>query len=205
MRFTTSSMSGTALVQVVLFLFGLVNAGVSLSGYDTGTSAVLARGARRPAARDPRCRWGWRVLAGLHLPRHLGWREFVVVALATSADSRSRCSSRPRIVAIGPVLDQLTIGALATGVGALLALGAARLLHIGRFAVDRRERKASMTFRLKSRLALSSESVEIVLRQLEAASAELTSVGDPESDEAIHDARRRVKKVRAVIRLIGRA
>ena len=29
-----------------------------------------------------------------------------------------------------------------------------------------------------------------------------TTVGDPESDEAIHDARRRVKKIRAVIRLV---
>jgi len=59
-----------------------------------------------------------------------------------------------------------------------------------------------MTFRLKPGRPLSSELRRIMLRQIDAASAELTSVGDPESDEAIHDARRRVKKVRAVIRLI---
>ena len=36
-------------MQVILFLFGLVNAGVMLRGYDTGSSAVLGRGAGRPA------------------------------------------------------------------------------------------------------------------------------------------------------------
>jgi CHAD domain-containing protein len=41
-----------------------------------------------------------------------------------------------------------------------------------------------------------------VLRQLEMAISELRAVGDPESDEAVHDARRRVKKIRAIIRLV---
>jgi CHAD domain-containing protein len=59
-----------------------------------------------------------------------------------------------------------------------------------------------MAFRLNPDRPVSSEIHRIVLRQLDAATAELTSVGDPESDEAVHDARRRVKKVRAVIRLM---
>jgi CHAD domain-containing protein len=57
-------------------------------------------------------------------------------------------------------------------------------------------------FRLKSGQAISSEVRRIVLRQLDLATSELKSIGDPESDEAIHDARRRVKKIRAVIRLV---
>jgi CHAD domain-containing protein len=57
-------------------------------------------------------------------------------------------------------------------------------------------------FRLKCDQTVSSEIRRIVLRQLELATSELTSVGDPESDEAIHDARKRVKKIRAVIRLV---
>jgi CHAD domain-containing protein len=57
-------------------------------------------------------------------------------------------------------------------------------------------------FRLKCDQTVSSEIRRIVLRQLEVATSELTSVGDPESDEAIHDARKRVKKIRAVIRLV---
>ncbi len=77
---------------------------------------------------------GLAVLAGLHLPRHLGWRELVVLALATSSGFTIALFFATAVVAIGPVLTQLTIGALATGVGLLLAFGAARLLHIGRFA-----------------------------------------------------------------------
>jgi len=57
-------------------------------------------------------------------------------------------------------------------------------------------------FRLKSGQAISNEVRRIVLKQLDLATSELTAIGDPESDEAIHDARRRVKKIRAVIRLV---
>ena len=49
-----------------------------------------------------------------------------------------------------------------------------------------------MAFRFKPDKSVSSEIRRIVLRQLEDATSELTSVGDPESDEAIHSARRRV-------------
>ena len=59
-----------------------------------------------------------------------------------------------------------------------------------------------MGFRLKTGQAVSSEVRRIVLRQLDRAVDELTKIGDPESDEAIHDARRRVKKIRAIIRLV---
>ncbi len=59
-----------------------------------------------------------------------------------------------------------------------------------------------MGFRLKSGKTVASELRRIVLRQLDRAGAELTAIGDPESDEAIHDARRRVKKIRAIIRLV---
>jgi CHAD domain-containing protein len=57
-------------------------------------------------------------------------------------------------------------------------------------------------FRIKSGRDISSEIRRIVLKQLDIAASELTSIGDPESDEAIHDARRRIKKIRAVIRLV---
>jgi len=57
-------------------------------------------------------------------------------------------------------------------------------------------------FRLKSDQAIAAEVRRIVLQQLDRATAELNAIGDPESDEAIHDARRRVKKIRAVIRLV---
>jgi CHAD domain-containing protein len=59
-----------------------------------------------------------------------------------------------------------------------------------------------VAFRLKADQTVSNEIRRIVLRQLDLATSELKSIGDPESDEAIHDARRRVKKIRAVIRLV---
>jgi len=57
-------------------------------------------------------------------------------------------------------------------------------------------------FRLRRGASVSVEVRRIVLRQLEVAISELHTVGDPESDEAVHDARRRVKKIRAIIRLV---
>ena len=59
-----------------------------------------------------------------------------------------------------------------------------------------------MAFRLKQGASIASEVRRIVLRQLEVAISELHSVGDPQSDDAVHDARRRVKKIRAIIRLV---
>jgi CHAD domain-containing protein len=59
-----------------------------------------------------------------------------------------------------------------------------------------------MSFRLEPEAPIASEVRRLVQAQLEAAISELRAVGDPESDEAIHDARRRVKKIRAVIRLV---
>jgi len=59
-----------------------------------------------------------------------------------------------------------------------------------------------VAFRLKQGASISAEVRRIVLRQLEVAISELHTVGDPQSDEAVHDARRRVKKIRAIIRLV---
>jgi len=59
-----------------------------------------------------------------------------------------------------------------------------------------------MSFRLNGDASIASEVRRVVLRQIEVAISELHTVGDPESDEAIHDARRRVKKIRAVMRLV---
>jgi CHAD domain-containing protein len=59
-----------------------------------------------------------------------------------------------------------------------------------------------MGFRLKNDAAIATEIRRLVLRQLEIAIDELRAVGDPASDDAVHDARRRVKKIRALIRLV---
>jgi NhaA family Na+:H+ antiporter len=94
-------------VQGVAFLFGLVNAGVLLRGFGTGTWAVLTASlAGRPVGILAAV--GIAVAAGLPLPRHIGWRELIVMALAASPSlafglffaaavfRMDRCSSKPR-------------------------------------------------------------------------------------------------------------
>ena len=119
-------------VQVILFLLGLVNGGVILRGYGTGTWAVmLAALVGRPLGIIVGVGLG--ILAGLHLPRRIGARELVVTALALSTGFTFALFFVTGIVSIGPLLAQLTIGALATAAGSVLAFGAAALLRVGRF------------------------------------------------------------------------
>ena len=120
-------------VQVSLLLFGVVNAGVILDGYGNGTWAtVLASLGGRTIG----------ILAGvaavvalgLRLPAHLRWRELTVVALAASSGFTFSLFFATAIFPAGPLLAELKLGALLTGTGVLVALGVARLLHVGRFS-----------------------------------------------------------------------
>jgi NhaA family Na+:H+ antiporter len=119
-------------VQVALLLFGLVNAGVMLSGYGSGTWATLVASI---AGRT----LGILVVvaaalaAGLHLPAQLRWRELTVVALAASIGFTFTLFFATALYPAGPTLAELKLGALLTGVGVVIAAGAARLLHVGRF------------------------------------------------------------------------
>jgi NhaA family Na+:H+ antiporter len=119
-------------VQVALLLFGLVNAGVMVTGYDEGTKAMLAASlAGRPVG----------ILAGaaiaiglgLHLPGHLRWRELIVVALASCIGLTFTLYFALAVFPAGPLLAELKMGALLTSVALPLAFGAARLLGVGRF------------------------------------------------------------------------
>ena len=122
-----------AVAQVALFLFGVVNAGVLLRGADTGTSAVLiAALVGRPLGVLGGVALG--VALGLHLPASLKWREVIVVALATTSGFTFALFAAASLLPLGAVLTQIKVGALATAAGALVTLGAARLLRVGRFA-----------------------------------------------------------------------
>jgi Na+:H+ antiporter, NhaA family len=120
-------------VQGVLFLFGLVNAGVILTGYDSGTWAVLvASMVGRPLGIVVAVALA--VAAGLHLPRRFGWRELIVVALATSSGFTLSLFLATGVLPVGAVLQQIKLGALLTAGGALVAVAVARLIRVGRFA-----------------------------------------------------------------------
>ena len=121
------------LVQVILFLFVLVNAGVILRGYGTGTWALLAAGVvGRPLG--ILLAVGLALVMGLQLPRHIGWRELIVIGLATSSGFTFALFLATGLLAPGPLLTEIKIGALSTVAAAFVAMAAARLLRVGRFA-----------------------------------------------------------------------
>ena len=74
------------------------------------------------------------VAAGLHLPRHLGWREVLVIAFAISSGFSVALFFATGVLAPGPVLAQTKVGILGSAVGALIAVWVARALRVGRFA-----------------------------------------------------------------------
>jgi NhaA family Na+:H+ antiporter len=121
-----------AVAQVVLFLFGVVNAGVILRGADTGTGAVLTAALiGRPLGVLGGAALG--LTLGLRLPASLRWRDLIVIALATSSGFTFALFAAASLLPPGAVLTQVKLGALTTAAGALVTYIAARLLRVGRF------------------------------------------------------------------------
>ncbi len=120
-------------VHAVVFLFGLVNAGVTLRGADTGTWAIaLATLVGRPGGMALAVVAA--VACGLRLPRFVGWREMTVLTIASSTGFAFALFFATVIYPIGPVLAQMKLGALSTTAAALVAVAAAWTLRVGRFA-----------------------------------------------------------------------
>jgi NhaA family Na+:H+ antiporter len=119
-------------VQGVLFLFGLVNAGALLHRYGTGTWALLAATlAGRPIGMLAAV---W-VAVWLGMQLRLHWRDMVVVALASSGGFTFALFAAVALYPVGPILAELTLGAVLSGFGVIAAIVAARVLKVGRFAM----------------------------------------------------------------------
>jgi NhaA family Na+:H+ antiporter len=122
------------LAQVVLFAFALVNAGSLLWQYGHGTWAMLgASVVGRPLGMLAAVAVGLGL--GLTLPGRLGWRDMVVVALASASGFTMALFVATALWGPGPILGQIRLGALGSVVTVALAFGAARLLGVGRFHV----------------------------------------------------------------------
>ncbi|HET7698995.1 MAG TPA: Na+/H+ antiporter NhaA [Vicinamibacterales bacterium] len=120
-------------VQLILFTFGLVNAGVMLRGYDTGTWALLtALLVGRPVGILAAVAVA--VALGFHLPRRLGWPAMIVIALAMSSGFTFALFFSVGLVPVGPMLAELKLGALLSVVAAPAALLAARAFGLGRYS-----------------------------------------------------------------------
>jgi NhaA family Na+:H+ antiporter len=118
--------------QVVVFLFALVNAGVQLRGYDTGTWAVLAAAlVGRPLGILAAVAMAQ--AAGLRAPRGMTWQHLVVIALAASSGFTMALFFATGLLPPGDILQQIKYGALLSVVALPLTFLAAWQLRVGRF------------------------------------------------------------------------
>jgi NhaA family Na+:H+ antiporter len=118
-------------VDVMLFFFGLVNAGVVLGNVGAGTWFVLSAiligkpvgilGASAVAA-----------LAGLRLPAHVTWRDMTVVGIIAAIGFTVALFFATAAFPYGRLLDETKMGALLSFGAFFIGLGVARVLNVGR-------------------------------------------------------------------------
>jgi Na+:H+ antiporter, NhaA family len=119
-------------VQFVLFLFGLANAGVPIGQYGTATWAVLtAIVVGKPLGIGVAVAVA--VTAGLHLPRHVDWRDMAVVGCAAGLGFTVALFFATAAFPQGSALEQSKLGALLSMSSAAVAFAAAAVLQVGRF------------------------------------------------------------------------
>ena len=119
-------------VEGVLLLFGLVNAGVPLHGLEEGMWAIPIAALGRPAGIVAAA--GLAIVAGLHLPLRVGWRELVVIGCTATIGLVFALFFATAVMPLGVLLLELKMGALLTIAGGGLAFAVARVLRVGRFA-----------------------------------------------------------------------
>ncbi len=120
-------------VQVALFFFGLVNAGVPLHALELGTWGLpIAVIVGKPAG--ILIATGAALGAGLHLPRQVAWRELLVVGFAAAIGFSIGLFFCTALFPPGQLRSETSMGVLLSFAGAPFALATARLLRVGRFA-----------------------------------------------------------------------
>lgn len=122
-------------VDVMLFFFGLVNAGVTLGNTGAGTWFVLTAillgkpvGILMATAVAE--------FAGLHRPRHVTWRDLIVVGVIAGIGFTVALFFATAAFPYGRLLDETKMGALLSFSAFALGLVAAWLLKVGRYARD---------------------------------------------------------------------
>jgi NhaA family Na+:H+ antiporter len=120
-------------VQVVLMLFGLVNAGVPLAGVGPGTWLVLGSiAAGKPLGVMLFVKIA--LVAGLTRPLGISWRDIAVVGCVAGIGFTVALFFATAAFPPGELLDQTKMGALFSFAAAGLTLVTARLLRVGRFS-----------------------------------------------------------------------
>jgi NhaA family Na+:H+ antiporter len=119
--------------QIALFFFALVNAGVPFRGLEAGAWAVpFATLIGKPIGILAAVAIA--VMAGFHLPHRVGWRELIVAGFIVAAGFSVALFFATATMAHGQLFRETTMGVLLGLVSIPAAFGAARILHVGRFA-----------------------------------------------------------------------
>ena len=119
-------------VHAVLFMFGVVNAGVPLFSLEAGAWAVpVATIVGRPLGVVAATELA--IAAGLKRIKGVGWRELLVIGCTTSVGLAVALFFATAAMPIGPLLLETKMGALLTVAGAGIAIGLASVLRVGRF------------------------------------------------------------------------
>jgi NhaA family Na+:H+ antiporter len=123
-------------VQVVLMLFGLVNAGVPLAGVGPGTWIVLGSiAAGKPLGVMLFVKLA--LVAGLTRPSGISWRDIAVVGCVAGIGFTVALFFATAAFPPGELLDQTKMGAMFSFAAGGVTLLAARLLRVGRFGTVR--------------------------------------------------------------------
>jgi len=119
-------------VQLILFLFGLTNAGVPVGQHGTATWAVVtAILLGKPIGIGASVALS--VAAGLKLPRQMDWRDIAVVGCAAGIGFTVALFFATAAFPAGAALDEAKLGALLSVSSAGVAMAAAAVLRVGRF------------------------------------------------------------------------
>jgi NhaA family Na+:H+ antiporter len=118
-------------VDVMLFFFGLVNAGVAFGNIGAGTyfvlaSIILGKPLGILAAT------GAGTLAGLRLPARVTWSDMVVLGITAGIGFTVALFFATAAFPYGRLLDETKMGSLFSFAAFFIALGAARVLKVQR-------------------------------------------------------------------------
>jgi NhaA family Na+:H+ antiporter len=120
-------------VQVALFFFGLVNAGVPLGALEAGTWGLpIAALVGKPVG--VLVGVGVARLARFDLPHRVGWRELFVTGLIAAMGFSIGLFFTSALLPPGQLHSEVSMGVLLTLAAAPLAIGCAMVLRVGRFS-----------------------------------------------------------------------
>jgi NhaA family Na+:H+ antiporter len=124
-------------VQVTLFFFGLVNAGVPMGALEAGTWGLpIAALLGKPVGVLVGAGLGR--LAGFHLPHRVGWPELLVSGLISAMGFSIGLFFCAALLPPGQLRSEVSMGVLLTLAAAPLAFVCAAALRVGRFSPSQR-------------------------------------------------------------------